>query len=168
VGLNVEPQASLQAQAEDMHRQAQEGLRRMEARENAFSYAIQYALPVLGSRLLTKLGNDAKGRGKRMAPSLYLSNIGSADSLTPPDASIRLTNIWAISVGMSLLAVVSSMSGRLQVAFAWQDNEIAGSDVDAFIDEIARQCEGLRQNADMPSAAATTAAAQTTPSSAAH
>jgi len=168
VGLNVQPQASLQAQAEDMHRQAQEGLRRMEARENAFSYAIQYALPVLGSRLLTKLGNDAKGRGKRMAPSLYLSNIGSADSLTPPDASIRLTNIWAISVGMSLLAVVSSMSGRLQVAFAWQDNEIAGSDVDAFIDEIARQCEGLRQNADMPSAAATTAAAQTAPSSAAH
>jgi len=141
----------------------------MEARENAFSYAIQYALPLLGHRVLTKLGNDAKGRGKRMAPSLYLSNIGSADSLTPPDASIRLTKLWGISVGMSLLAVVSSMADRLQVAFAWQDNEIAGSDVDAFIDEIARQCEGLRQNAGMPSAAAEkTAAAQTAPSSATH
>lgn len=165
VGLNVQPQASLQAQAKDMHRQAQEGLRRMEARENAFSYAIQYALPLLGHRVLTKLGNDAKGRGKRMAPSLYLSNIGSADSLTPTDASVRITRLWGISVGMSLLAVVSSMADHLQIAFSWQDNEIAGSDVDAFIEEITRQCEGLRHNAGMPSAVATT---QTAASSATH
>jgi NRPS condensation-like uncharacterized protein len=130
VGLNVQPQKNLQAQADDMHRQAQEGLRRLEARESAFSYAIQYALPVLGHRLLTKLGNDAKGRGKRMAPSLYLSNIGSADSLTPAGASIKVTNIWATSVGMSLLAVVSSMGDRLQLVLAWQANEIASSDVD--------------------------------------
>ncbi|MEY2838882.1 MAG: hypothetical protein RJB60_1181 [Pseudomonadota bacterium] len=167
VGLNVQAQPHLQAQADDMHGQAQEGIRRLEARESAFSYAIQCALPLLGARLLTRLGNNAKGRGKRLAPSFYLSNIGSADSLTPPDARIQVSNIWAISVGMSLLAVVSSMGDRLQLALAWQANEIAGSDVDAYIDEIVRQCEGLRHNAVLPSAAAT-AAVQTAPSGATH
>ena len=149
VKLNLTPQASLQAQADDMHRQAQEGIRRTEARETAFSYAVQFAFPALGTRLLTKLFNNAKAGSKRMAPSVYLSNIGSADPLTPANASVRVTNLWATSVGMSLLAVVSSMADRLQLVFAWQDNEIAGSDVDAFIDELLRQCDTLREQAGM-------------------
>lgn len=150
VKLNLTPQPSLQAQAYSMHTQAQEGLRRTEARETALSYAIQFAFPLLGTRLLTKLFNNAKAGSQRMAPSVYLSNIGSADSLTPPNATVRVTNLWAISVGMSLLAVVSSMGERLQMVFSWQANEIAGSDVDAFIDEICRQCEALRTDASQP------------------
>ncbi len=150
VGLNVRPQKTLQAQADDMHRQSQEGLRSMEARETALSYALQFAFPVIGNRILTQLLNKAKAKAqasnKRMAPSVYLSNIGSADSLTPPNASIKITNLWATSVGMSLLAVVSSQADRLQMVFAWQSNEIAASDVDAFIGELCRQCENLRQS----------------------
>jgi len=147
VKLNLTPQATLQAQADSMHTQAQEGIRRTEARETALSYAIQFAFPLLGTRLLTKLFNNAKSGSKRMAPSVYLSNIGSADSLTPSNAAVRVSNLWAVSVGMSLLAVVSSMGERLQVAFAWQANEIAGSDVDVFIDEFCRQCQALRTDA---------------------
>lgn len=147
VKLNLTHQTSLQAQADDMHRQTLEGIRRTEARETALSYAVQFAFPALGARLLTKLFNNAKAGSKRMAPSVYLSNIGSADPLTPANAAVRVTNLWATSVGMSLLAVVSSMADRLQVVFAWQANEIAGSDVDALIDELLSQCEALREPA---------------------
>jgi hypothetical protein len=69
-----------------------------------------------------------------------------------------VTNLWATSVGMSLLAVVSSMGDRLQLVFAWQANEIAGSDVDALVDEVTRQCEALKSPADMPPTAVAQAA----------
>ena len=97
----------------------------------------------LGRRLLTKLVLDLKARGGPPVPSLFISNLGSADPITPPHARVRLISLFTSAISIAPFVSITSIDNRLQLVFSWQCDQTDTADVDALIRQVKAQCEDL-------------------------
>ncbi len=143
VMLYAAPRRDIASQMNDLKRQSQDQLGRLERRELALPYRVQDGFAMIGRRLLTKLVLDLKARGGPSVPSVFISNLGSADSVTPDNARVRLKSLWTTSMGVSLFVSIASLDNRLQLVFTWQCDQTEAADVDALIRQVKAQCEDL-------------------------
>lgn len=143
-------QADLSAQIASLDAQVRDHLARYERRDLALPLTVYEWLPLMGRRLYSHLIVQAK-RHQRLAPvSCHLSNLGPAEFINPPDAALRVTELWPATVSTAPIIAALSLHGRQVLTVIHQNDEIEAATVRDF---LARLDQALLQTLQTRAAA---------------
>lgn len=140
-------QPTLIDQIKSMESQVKDILARYDRREYALPLLLYEALPVMGRRLYTKLIAGAKAKGRLQDVSCHFSNLGAADFLNPPDATVRIGEIWLAALPVATICGLASMGDKLFFTVIHQNDETEVADVADFLATLDRELLSLTQSA---------------------
>jgi len=141
-------QANLRAQVNALENQVKEHLLGYERRDYALPVLLYECLPWLGRALSGRLVVRYKARGRLPQLSCHLSNLGNADAINPPDAKVRLAELWPMTINPVFMLGALSLNGRQFLTLISQNDEIPQEAVAAFQAELDRQFHSLMQAPD--------------------
>jgi NRPS condensation-like uncharacterized protein len=139
-------QPTLQAQIHSLESQVKVHLARYESRNYAPLLLLLETLPLLGRTLFGHLIVQAKVKGTLPRLSCHLSNLGNAEGINPPDAQVRLTELWPLTVCAAFLIVALSLNGKQFLTLTSQDDEIPADAVINFRTELDKQFQQLMKD----------------------
>jgi hypothetical protein len=140
-------QPTLLDQIKSMESQVKDILSRYDRREYAFPLLVYEALPIMGRRLYTMMIAKAKARGKLQDVSCHFSNLGSADFINPPGATVKLKEIWLAAQPVATIFGLASMGDKLFFSVMHQNDETDPKDVVDFLHALDRELLSLTQGA---------------------
>ncbi len=138
-------QANLQAQVNALEAQVKEHLLGYERRDYALPVLLYECLPWLGRALSGRLVVRYKAEGRLPQLSCHLSNLGNADAINPPNAKVRLAELWPMTINPVFMLGALSLNGRQFLTLISQNDEIPQEAVAAFEAELDRQFHALMQ-----------------------
>lgn len=141
-------QANLRAQVNALENQVKEHLLGYERRDYALPVLLYECLPWLGRALAGRLVVRYKAQGRLPQLSCHLSNLGNADAINPPDAKVRLAELWPMTINPVFMLGALSLNGRQFLTLISQNDEIPQEAVAAFQAELDRQFHSLMQAPD--------------------
>lgn len=140
-------QASLRAQINDLEAQIKTHLARYASRDYALPLLFYELLPLLGRRLFSHLILQSKAKGTLPTLSCHLSNLGACEFINPPDATVRLHELWPATLSTVFLIGAVILNGKQFLCLVHQHDEIPPEAVTAFREAFDRQIHHLMKDA---------------------
>jgi hypothetical protein len=134
---------TLQARADSIRAQVEEGLARFERREMLWTYLIYEVLPWLGRTAGSRLTMQMQRGLKLPRISTHATSIGNVSHLNPPGARVKLDMMMATVPSMAALHVVAEINDRIVMPLSWQRAEATVDQVDAYLARLDRTLAAL-------------------------
>lgn len=151
--VRARQQATLAAQIASIEAQAKAALARFERRDFALPLSFYELLPLVGRTFYSHLIVQSKARRSLPALSCHLSNLGNAEFINPPGATLRLSELWPATLSTALLLGALSLNGRQFLSVIHQNDEVPAAAVDRFLAALDAQLQALMRQAPAPAAA---------------
>lgn len=132
-------QATLSAQVQSVDAQVKDNLSRYEKREYALPLTAYEWLPLIGRTLYSHLIVKSKAKGSLPVVSCHFTNLGKVDSIHPPDAQVRFSEIWPATLSTALLLALVNLGGKLFLTAAFQNDETDGTAIRAYCQTLDQQ-----------------------------
>lgn len=129
---------TLQARADAIKAQVDEGLARFERREMLWTYLIYEVLPWLGRTAGSRLTMQMQRGLKLPRISAHATSLGNVSHLNPPGARIKLDLLMASVPSMAALHVLAEINDRIVMPLSWQRAEASVDQVDAYLARLDR------------------------------
>lgn len=138
-------QASLAEQIQAIEAQVKEQMSRYARREYAVPLLLYEILPLMGRRLYSLMIMRTKARGGLRDVSCHFSNLGAAETIHPPDPTIRITELWPTAQGVAPLFGFVSLGDKLFLSVNHQTDEVSADTITQFLQALDRQLMQLVQ-----------------------
>lgn len=136
-------QPSLAEQVASVEKQVKDNLARYERREYALPLMLYECLPLMGRNLYSHLITRAKAKGALSDLSCHFSNLGSAEFINPPDATVRVTEFWPSTVSTALIIGMVILGGKLFLPVIYQNDETEWASIQGFLQTLEQQFQAL-------------------------
>lgn len=143
-------QANLAAQIQSIEAQVKAQLARYERREYALPLLLYEALPWMGRTLYSRFIVASKAKGKLRDVSCHFTNLGSAETVHPADATVRLTQLWPATLGVALVLGLVSLGDKLYLPVIQQLDETDAETVKSFLAALDAQLNQLLSQGAQP------------------
>ncbi len=147
-------QASLGEQIASLEAQIKAHIARYAQRDNALPLLFYELLPLLGRTLYSRLIIHSKLKGTLPTLSCHISTLGAADFINPPQATVRLQELWPTTISSVLLVGAVSLNDKQFLTIVHQNDEIPSEAVSDFMAELDRQFRTLMSASPEPVAEA--------------
>jgi NRPS condensation-like uncharacterized protein len=138
-------QPTLADQIKAIEAQVKDHMGRYERREAALPLMFYEMLPIMGRRLYSLLITQSKARHAGQEVSCHFSNLGSAEGIHPPDAQVRISELWPTTIGVTPILGFVSLGDKMFLAVGHQNDEIEPATVSDFLQSLDRQLLALVQ-----------------------
>jgi NRPS condensation-like uncharacterized protein len=143
--VRAKHQPTLTAQVESIEAQVKDHLSRYERREYALPLTAYELLPLMGRTLYSHFILKSKAKGTLPVLSCHFTNLGNVEAIHPPDAQVRLTEVWPATLSTALLVALVNLGGKLFITVAFQEDETDETAVRTLFQTLDGQLQALAQ-----------------------
>lgn len=129
---------TLQARAQSIKAQVDEGVARFARREMFWAYAFYEFIPWMGRTLLARVTTNMLRRKRMPLISCHATSLGNVGGINPPQASVPVIEFIPAVPSVSLLQVVAELDDRIVLPVSWQRSETSQDAVDRYLASLSQ------------------------------